>query len=129
MDLDCIVVDACAIIKGQGLQLRKVGKSYVTTQETIAEIRDSKGREALNNLPFEIEIRQPKDKSLAVGIVSIVMGIVSIKEKYILKLILDAFFVNIIIVTGFARKTGDFSALSLNDLKLIALTYEIDVEV
>jgi hypothetical protein len=67
MDLECIVVDACAIIKGQGLQLRKVGKSYVTTQETLAEIRDSKGREALNSLPFEIEIRQPKEQSLAIG--------------------------------------------------------------
>lgn len=31
-------------------------------------------------------------------------------------------------VAAFARKTGDFASLSLTDLKLIALTYTLEME-
>jgi rRNA maturation endonuclease Nob1 len=36
---------------------------------------------------------------------------------------------DLLLVANFARKTGDFAALSKTDLKLIALTYMLEKEV
>ena len=98
--LEILVVDSGAIIRGHGLGFHKVAKEdgFYTVEEVIREIRDSKSRELLNSLPFELRVRQPPDFAMRA-------------------------------VANFAKKTGDFSALSLTDLKLLALTYAFEVEI
>ena len=57
-ELDFLVLDAGAIIKGHGLDLFKKAKAIVTVAEVIAEIRDSKARDLLARLPYELEERE-----------------------------------------------------------------------
>lgn len=58
-----VVVDAGALIGGSGLQLYAKGESIVTVPEVIQEVRDRKARQALENLPFTIEEREPSAES------------------------------------------------------------------
>ncbi len=93
-DLEYLVLDAGGIIKGNAMELFTKAKHIVTIAEVFGEIRDSKAREVLDRLPYEITEMTPSP--LAV------------------KAVFD-----------FAKKTGDFAALSKTDLKLIALTYQL----
>jgi RNA-binding protein NOB1 len=97
-ELDFLVLDAGAIIRGHGLNLFKNTKTIVTVHEVLAEIRDSKARDLLMSLPYEIEERTPSAEAFRA-------------------------------VVEYAKKTGDFAALSKTDLKLIALTYMLEVEI
>lgn len=96
--LATLVVDSGAIIRGHGTNFHRKAEKFVTVQEVLAEIRDSKSRDLLASLPYELEIRSPSDESMAA-------------------------------VASFSKKSGDFAALSLTDIKLIALTYTIEKEV
>ena len=95
--LEVLVVDSGAIIRGHGTNFHKRALRFVTVQEVLSEVRDSKARELLGALPFELEIRSPTEEAMAA-------------------------------VAQFARKSGDFAALSLTDIKLIAMTYSIEKE-
>jgi RNA-binding protein NOB1 len=97
MSINHIVVDSGAIIKGHAFSFYKTESKLWTVAEVINEIRDSKSRDILSTLPFELEIRSPSEKAM-------------------------------LAVSSFTRKTGDFTALSLCDLKVLALTYDIEVE-
>ncbi len=66
-NLDFLILDAGAIIRGHGLNLFKNTKCIVTVPEVIAEIRDSKARDLLNSLPFEIEERVPSVDAFKAG--------------------------------------------------------------
>jgi rRNA maturation endonuclease Nob1 len=66
-ELDYLVLDAGAIIRGHGLNLFKSCKKVVTVPEVIAEIRDSKARELFNSLPYEIEERAPSIEAFKAG--------------------------------------------------------------
>ncbi|KAJ1397252.1 hypothetical protein B484DRAFT_313908, partial [Ochromonadaceae sp. CCMP2298] len=92
------VLDAGAIIRGHGLSLYHKAKRIVTVPDVLAEIRDSKARDSLLSLPFEIEERTPSQASIN-------------------------------LVAQFAKRTGDFAAISRTDLRLIALTHQLEVEV
>ena len=65
--LEYLVLDAGAIIKGHGMNLFKDSNVIVTVPEVIAEIRDSKSRDLLSRLPFELEERAPSAESLRTG--------------------------------------------------------------
>lgn len=67
-DLEYLVLDAGAIIRGHGLNLLKNSKKIVTVAEVIAEIRDSKARDLLNFLPYEIEERTPSSEAFKAGV-------------------------------------------------------------
>lgn len=97
--LQVLIVDSGAIIRGHGLGFHKcvAPDGFYTVTEVLNEIRDSKARELLNQLPFELHVRQPSDASMRA-------------------------------VAAFAKKTGDFSTLSLTDLKLLALTHTFETE-
>ena len=64
--LDILVVDAGAIIKGHGLGFHRVAKEdgFYTVEEVLHEIRDSKSRELLTSLPFELHVRQPPESAM-----------------------------------------------------------------
>ena len=95
---DVLVVDSGAIIRGHGTNFHRIAKRLVTVSEVLNEIRDSKAREFLESLPFELEVLSPSEASLrAVG--------------------------------EFAKRSGDFAALSLTDLRIIALSYTMEVEI
>jgi RNA-binding protein NOB1 len=97
LHLEHLVIDAGAIISGQGFGYFNAAKKFWSVREVIDEIRDSKARHLLSTLPFEIEIRAPSDKAMKA-------------------------------VAEFAKKTGDLAQLSLNDLKILALTYDLEYE-
>jgi rRNA maturation endonuclease Nob1 len=65
--LEYLVLDAGALIRGHGIGLYQKAKKIVTVPDVLAEIRDSKSRELLNNLPFEIEERMPSQSSINAG--------------------------------------------------------------
>ncbi len=95
--LDVLIVDSGAIIKGHGANFHKLAKRLVTIEEVVSEIRDSKSRDLLLKLPFELEICTPSSKAMKA-------------------------------VADFARESGDFAALSLTDLKVLALVYALEFE-
>jgi RNA-binding protein NOB1 len=97
IQLEHLVIDAGAIIRGHGLGYFNRSKRFWTVAEVLNEIRDSKSRALLASLPFEIEVRAPSDAAMKA-------------------------------VIEFARKTGDLAQLSMNDLKVIALTYDLEKE-
>ena len=94
--LDVLVIDSGAIIKGHGRNFHTIANRFVTVDEVVAEIRDSKSRDLLLKLPFELEIHNPSDEAMAA-------------------------------VAKFAEKSGDFAALSLTDLKVMALAYTFEI--
>ena len=96
-ELEVLVVDSGAIIRGHGTNFHRHAKRFVTVLEVLSEVRDSKSRDLLSSLPYELEIRSPSDEAMAA-------------------------------VAQFSKKSGDFAALSLTDLKLIALTYTLEKE-
>lgn len=63
--LSVLVIDSGAIIKGHGGNFHTVADRLVTVEEVVAEIRDSKSREILLKLPFELEIHNPSDDAMA----------------------------------------------------------------
>lgn len=95
--LEYLVLDAGALIRGHGLILYKTAKKIITVPDVLAEIRDSKSRELLLKLPFEIEERIPSQSAIN-------------------------------FVANFAKKTGDYAAISKTDLRLIALTHMLEIE-
>jgi hypothetical protein len=92
-----LVIDTGAIVKGQTNLFHQTANRFVTVQEVLGEVRDSKSRELLASLPFELEVRAPSDTAMK-------------------------------IVYDFAKKTGDFAALSLCDIKIMALTYDLEIQ-
>ena len=97
VNLKHLVIDAGAIINGQGYSYFNRSEKFWTVVEVLNEIRDGKSRALLASLPFEIQVRAPSDTAMKA-------------------------------VIEFSRKTGDLSQLSMNDLKIIALTYDLEVE-
>lgn len=66
--LEYIVLDAGAIIKGYGMMdLPRRANQIVTVPDVLSEVRDSKARDLLATLPFEIVEMNPSPQSLSVG--------------------------------------------------------------
>jgi rRNA maturation endonuclease Nob1 len=66
--LEYLILDSNAFIRGYGLHnLCKKAKHIVTIDEVINELKDSKAREVLQNLPFELEIKVPSPSSCKEG--------------------------------------------------------------
>jgi len=84
-------------------------------EEVITEIRDSKSRELLNLMPFELHIRAPSAEAVKFGIV-------------IILLYLFGLHLLLILAVEFAKKSGDYASLSRTDLKVLALSYMIEKE-
>lgn len=86
----------------------------------VSEIKDARTKEYLQVLPFDFKFKEPISSCIKFGIFSL------------LSLFLDNSLDNsrsnlflYILVSEFARKTGDYHNLSAVDLHLIALTYQM----
>ncbi|KAL7574215.1 hypothetical protein ACA910_012472 [Epithemia clementina (nom. ined.)] len=61
----CLVVDAGPIIKLTGVSaLWKRAQSFCTVPGVVQEIRDAKARHHLDNLPFDITIKEPSGEAI-----------------------------------------------------------------
>ncbi|KAJ1340762.1 hypothetical protein BSLG_004856 [Batrachochytrium salamandrivorans] len=58
-----LVLDSGPLIKGH--QLVHLANSFVTIAEVLAEIKDKKTRERVDNLPFELVVRTPSAEAMA----------------------------------------------------------------
>ena len=97
--IDALVIDAGPIIKNSfTTEILSRVSKVYTTPSVIAEIRDPATRSRLETTWLTF-INQRTPKAASVKVVS-----------------------------EFARKTGDFPVLSVTDLQLLALTYELEVE-
>lgn len=66
--VDVAVLDANAIISGQGLLLlAKLANRAVTTPEVLAEVRDKKSRATLEALPYTLEATEPAEEDVKAG--------------------------------------------------------------
>jgi rRNA maturation endonuclease Nob1 len=119
--MEYLVLDAGAIIKGNCLDLFGKTKKIVTVAEVFDEIRDSKSRDLLARLPYEIAEMSPSPAAIKAGkvMVAIIIDCGGFNGYYFL----------LYTVSEFSKKSGDFSTLSKTDLKLIALTYMLSQEV
>tara|TARA_A100001015_G_C15029978_1_gene732660 strand:+ start:1008 stop:3491 length:2484 start_codon:yes stop_codon:yes gene_type:complete len=59
-----LVLDSGAIIHGVSSSLRDKATHFWTVPEVIKEIRDKKSRAALENLPFELRLKEPSDEAM-----------------------------------------------------------------
>ena len=112
--ISVLVADSGAFIKGAPLE--KWSSKVVTVSDVISEIRDKATRERLQVLPYDLTFREPSADSLQHGR-SLSLPYQSPRE-----------YTPTFVVTGFAKKTGDYGALSSVDLKLISLTYQLHCE-
>jgi RNA-binding protein NOB1 len=107
-----LVVDSGAFIKRAPLE--KWSSKVVTVRDVVSEIRDKASRERLQVLPFDLSFREPSADALQHG------------ELHSLRPVSAV--IGPSLVTRFAKKTGDYGALSSVDLKLISLTYQLHCE-
>ena len=76
------VVDTNAVISG--LQLHRIADTAVTIPEVLSEVRDKHTRQALANLPFALECKQPTEESVKAGNSSAPAGDVAFLPKTLL---------------------------------------------
>jgi RNA-binding protein NOB1 len=79
----------------------------------VKEIRDIKTRESLNVVLYTLKFKEPSADALRFGKNYFLLVVFLIKNS------LD------ILVTNYAKKTGDYAFLSAVDLRLLALTYQL----
>ena len=66
--LEYIILDAGPIIRGHILQLFQRTQNVITIREVMEEVRDSKSRAMLEQLPYEIQEREPSIEAVKAGI-------------------------------------------------------------
>lgn len=97
-----LVIDSGPILKhglGEIMRNTTASQSYVTVPGVLAEIRDGRARQALQDGLYvdQLQVRTPTAQSMHA-------------------------------VTQFAKLTGDYPSLSIVDLQVLALTYELECE-
>ncbi|SCU92896.1 LAMI_0E12486g1_1 [Lachancea mirantina] len=97
--VDSLVLDATPLITQPYTHYQHYAKAFYTTPTVLHEIKDERARENLK----------------------IWESIGSLKLRHPKKESVER-------VSNFARLTGDYSVLSANDIHIIALTYELEIE-
>ena len=125
-----LVVDSGAIIKG--LHLESQAEYFWTVPEVLKEIRDKRSRHVLETLPYELQTRQPPGAAVAAGAffcrpASRRRPIPGARSSLSASLPLNPLSLALPVI-AFARKTGDYTQLSVPDLKILALTYMLERE-
>jgi RNA-binding protein NOB1 len=62
----CLVLDSGVFIKSGGARLFPCARAFYTVPAVMGEIRDAKARQALDQLPYTIELREPSRASIDV---------------------------------------------------------------
>lgn len=79
-NISVAVVDTNAIISG--LQLHRIADTAVTIPEVLSEVRDKHTRQALANLPFALECKQPTEESVKAGKASALVSDFALVPQY-----------------------------------------------
>lgn len=89
------------------------------------EIRDKQTKRNLAFLPYKLNFKEPFPEHVRFGerISSVTRTRVCESSVYA-----DFCFIFSFTVTEFAKKTGDYPSLSATDIKVLALTYQLEVE-
>lgn len=98
MKSKCLVADSAAFLRH--CNLRKFSEQVYTCEDVIAEIKDSFTRQRLQVLPYQLKVMQSRE----------------IDPKFMKK------------VVEVAKATGDYASLSVTDLKVLALTYQLQCQ-
>ena len=122
--LSCLIADSAAFLRNVGLQ--NLAERIFTIREVITEIRDSATRKRLAVLPYEVEFREPSVDSINTGKNSIhYFNIININKPFSQ---IQMMFFNLFLVTEFSKKTGDYKSLSAVDIRVLALSYQLEKE-
>lgn len=65
--LEALVLDSNAFIRGHGFDFYNRAKRIITTSEVLAELKDSKAKDLLTRLPFQLEIVSPSAEACEEG--------------------------------------------------------------
>jgi RNA-binding protein NOB1 len=84
----------------------------------VKEIKDANTRASLQVLPYEFKLKEPTSDSIKFGKISEIKFHLLNYFKINFNTLFD-------VVSNFSRKTGDYSSLSLVDLHLLALAYQL----
>ena len=111
---------------------------YYTVPLAKEEVRDESARAALARWGDELNVRQPLKSSVLEGTTPKAPSERGLRRPAVDILFLVLWFLAFgcalwgltwaIVVTEFAKKTGDYGVLSLTDIHLLALTYELECE-
>ena len=104
MKTEILVLDSAPIFKSASL-LCELSSEFITVPEVLQEIKDKATRDAIARLPYKIMTKSPSEESISFSKLSL-----------------------IILVMQFAKKTGDYTSLSITDIKVLALTLQLEWE-
>uniref|UniRef100_A0A1X7TP43 Ribonuclease PIN domain-containing protein n=1 Tax=Amphimedon queenslandica TaxID=400682 RepID=A0A1X7TP43_AMPQE len=115
VEVTCLVVDSGPFIKGAALQDWSRTRLYI-----LSEIKNSETRQRLQVLPYQLILREPSQEYI----------------KHVVHTHNDVYLGTVWCIdywksppeTDFSKKTGDYQSLSAVDLRLIALTYQLEKE-
>lgn len=105
--------------------LQDFGKNIYTLKEVVEEIRDKSTRRSLAFLPYQLTFREPHPEHLRHGssrtrTCSRFPWTRNLQQQLHQCLCSS--------VTEFSKRTGDYPSLSATDLKVLALTYQLELE-
>lgn len=116
--VEVLVVDSSGFIKCTSLE--SVGKEIITIRDVISEVKDPQTRQRLSVLPFELKFRDPDPEAIRSGETDILLVLWTISSDRVVSIV--------VLVSEFAKKTGDFASLSAVDVRLLALCRQLAVE-
>ena len=80
--LEYVILDAGPIIRGHILQLFQRTQNIITIREVMEEVRDSKSRVLLEQLPYEIQEKEPSIEAMKTGMLFIINIILSVFANF-----------------------------------------------
>ncbi|KAG8841124.1 Nin1 binding protein [Serendipita sp. 405] len=117
--VESLVLDAGPLLSLS--PLKGLSKSYFTVPQVLGELKDDKSRTHFQNLGLlagvKVETRMPDSAALAQGMVTLDVSNINLSMS-----------VTACLVTLAAKKTGDYTVLSVADLNVLALTYALHQE-
>lgn len=115
-DIENLVLDAAPLLStASSSSLRGLARNFVTTPDVIAEIRDKTSRELFKNTLQVLNLAHGSGEEGN----SDELGGLKVRDPSA-----DA----VLRVTNFAKLTGDIAVLSEADVRVLALSYTIEVE-
>ena len=104
----CLVIDSGPMLKS-AYDLHMLATEFFTVPEVLKELKDKATRDTLERLPYSITLKTPSEESIKFSIIYQIC-------------------LNINLVVDFSKKSGDYASLSLTDIKILALTLQLEWE-